>query len=90
VAEITINAWGKTATVTYPDALEAAGPAAFVALADPDQVGDLTAEEYAVSEVVRFVTDTIRSAKAQEARLAALEAENEVAEQLTDITIEVV
>jgi len=90
MAEIIIHAWGKTATVTYPDALEAAGPAAFVELADPDQVGDLTAEEYAVSEVVRFVADTIRSAKAHEARLAARDAQSEVAEQLTDITIEVV
>ena len=90
MAKITINAWGKTATVTYPDALEAAGPAAFIALADPDEVGDVTPEEYAVSEVVRFVTDTIRAAKAHEARLAAREADIEVAEQLTDITIEVV
>jgi len=90
MAVITINAWGKTATVTYPDALEDAGPAAFVALADPDQVGGMTPQEYAVSEVVRFVTDTIRSAKAHEARLAAMEAKNDVAEQLTDITIEVV
>ena len=91
MAEITINAWGKTATVTYPDVLEGVGPAAFVALAGEDEIPDgISDAEFAISRVVGFVTDTIKAAAAKQARQEAQLAADSVAEQTDQISVEVV
>jgi len=91
MAEIVIHAWGKVATVTYPDALETQGPAAFVELADPDDIPDgTTAEEYAIGQVVRFVSETMKAAASKAVRDAAADSLADLVAQTDQITVEVV
>lgn len=90
MAEIIIQAWGKTTTVTYPDHLENLGPAAFRTLADPDDIPeDMTDQEWAISEVVRFVTDTMKAARAHEDKIFLRQDADAFSEQLERITVEV-
>ena len=90
MAEITIHAWGKVATVTYPDELESTGPAAFVELADPDEIhAGMSAEEYAIGQVVRFVSETMKAAAAKGIRDTNAAAMLALDEQTSQITVEV-
>ncbi len=86
---ITINAWGKTATVTVPDDLVGEGPKAFVAMAPEDDVpAGMSDEEYAIGQVVKFVADVIKAATAKAAAQDAADTVYFIEQQTDQITVE--
>ena len=99
MGQITLNAWGKVATITYPDDMDNLAPVAFAAaygyeenlMDDGDEVPNpQSVEEFTIEKIFDYVGDVMRThgvRDAQEqARLAALESmDNQLGQIVVDI-----
>lgn len=100
MSEFTINGWGKSVTVSFPDDMTEKGPEAFalvynyepVLIDEDENEYDNPDDEatFALNKVIGFVLEVIRQAEVQNARdLAVQTARDEVAEQMEQISVSI-
>lgn len=101
MGEITISAWGKDVTISFPDDMDGQAPAAFVSQYDyEDMVLDeneneipnpLSHEEFTIDKIVSYIVDVMRAAGMRAARDAADQAASqELDDQMNQITVAIV
>ena len=98
---VTLNAWGKVATITYPDAMDDLAPAAF---ADAyyyeefitDEHNNIvpnpqSAEDFTIEKIFDYVGEIMRAYSMKEHQAAALAAASSAADAaLGSITVDIV
>lgn len=98
MAQIIIQAWGRTSTIEYPDSMAGSATSAFaqeygwtdtILDEDENEVGNpVSIEDFAIQKVVDFVTGVIRSAQISNAQKeAATEADSSIQEQISQIRV---
>lgn len=98
MGEITISAWGKDVTISFPDDMDGQAPAAFVSQYDyEDMVLDeneneipnpLSHEEFTIHKIFDYIQDVMRAAGMKAARDAAADtARLEIQAQLDQIDL---
>jgi formylmethanofuran:tetrahydromethanopterin formyltransferase len=98
---VTLNAWGKLATITYPDAMDDLAPGAFAdaydyethIVDDDDNIipNPQSEEEFAIEKIFDYVGDIMRAYSMKEHQAAALAAARSAADAaLGSITVDIV
>ena len=96
---VTLEAWGKVATVTYPDAMDTLGPLAFgdafgyedTVIEDGDSVPNPQGiEEFTIEKIFDYVGEVMRSYSLKDAQAAAIASAETAAQAAMDqITVEI-
>ena len=100
MSEITLTAWGKVATITYPDAMDTLGPLAFgdtfgyeSSILDNDGnsiPNPQTVEEFTIGKIFDYVGEIMRAYSLKDAQAAAMVAATTAADEAMDsITVEI-
>jgi len=99
MGEITLEAWGKTATVTYPDEMDDLAPLAFgdaygyeeEILEDGNNVPNpQSIEEFTIGKIFDYVGEVMRLYSIKDAQAAAISAAQEATEAAMDlITVDI-
>jgi formylmethanofuran:tetrahydromethanopterin formyltransferase len=98
---VTLNAWGKIATITYPDAMDDLAPAAFADaydyathIVDDDNniiPNPQSEEEFAIEKIFDYVGEIMRAYSMKEHQVAALDAATAAADAaMGSITVAIV
>ena len=98
---VTLNAWGKLATITHPDAMDDLAPAAFAdAYSYEDFITDddnniipnpQSEEEFAIEKIFDYVGEIMRAYSMKEHQVTALAAATAAADAaLGSITVAIV
>ena len=96
---ITLEAWGKTTTVTYPDDMDTLAPLAFgdhygyedEVLEDGDNVPNpQSVEEFTIEKIFEYVGEVMRAYSMKDAQAAAIAAAQSATEAAMDsITVDI-
>tara|TARA_B100000686_G_C16234200_1_gene686396 strand:- start:18 stop:329 length:312 start_codon:yes stop_codon:yes gene_type:complete len=99
MGEVTLNAWGKVATITYPDGMDALAPLAFgdaygyeeLILEDGDNIPNpQSLEEFAIEKIFDYVGEIMRTYSTKDAVATAIEDAEAAADAAMDlITVEI-
>ena len=99
MGEVTLSAWGKVATITYPGGMDSLGPLAFgdafgyeaTVTEDGDSVPNpQSIEEFTIEKIFDYVGQVMRSYSLKDAQAAAIAtAESETQAAMELITVEI-
>jgi formylmethanofuran:tetrahydromethanopterin formyltransferase len=100
MGEVTLSAWGKVATITYPDAMDTLGPLAFgdsfgyeADILDDDGnsiPNPQSVEEFTIEKIFDYVGEVMRLYSLKDAQAAAMVAATTAADAAMDsITVEI-
>ena len=99
MGEVTLSAWGKVATITYPGGMDSLGPLAFgdafgyeaTVTEDGDSVPNpQSIEEFTIEKIFDYVGQVMRSYSLKDAQAAAMVAATTAADAAMDsITVEI-
>lgn len=99
MGQVTLEAWGKTATITYPDGMDALAPLAFgdaygyeeLILEDGDNIPNpQSLEEFTIEKIFDYVGQVMRTYSTGEQVAAAIEDAEAAADAAMDlITVEI-
>ena len=91
MSEFTIEGWGKSVTVSFPDDMSDLGPEAFASaygyeeiLIDDDEVQSPNPEDkatFALNKIIAYVVEVMRTAGVETARTQAVDAARLAMEQ---------
>jgi len=99
MGQVTLEAWGKTATITYPDGMDALAPLAFgdaygyeeLVLENGDNVPNpQSLEEFTIEKIFDYVGQVMRTYSTGEQVAAAIEDAEAAADAAMDqITVDI-
>ena len=90
---VTLSAWGKVATITYPDGMDSLGPLAFgdafgyeaTVTEDGDSVPNpQSIEEFTIEKIFDYVGQVMRSYSLKDAQAAAMATAESAADAAMD------
>tara|TARA_R110002020_G_scaffold458007_3_gene675182 strand:- start:6667 stop:6981 length:315 start_codon:yes stop_codon:yes gene_type:complete len=101
MGEVTLNAWGKVATITYPNTMDDLAPIAFAdAYGYEDNIVDddnnvipnpQTKEEFTIEKIFDYVGEIMRTYSTKDAVATALENAETAADAAMDqITVDII
>ena len=100
MGQVTLDAWGKIATITYPDGMDALAPLAFgdtygyeeLVLENGDNVPNpQSLEEFTIEKIFEYVGQVMRTYSTKDAVATAIEDAETAADAAMDqITVDII